>query len=198
MYSVEIPIQSTVEVLDTPSPPAVADHDPDDDFLPPPKSTSTHESEASQLRLQMQKDALQPRLPRLHGDMEDDPDELTEAFTFGVSNSSRRRGKISDEDTLDNEIETLQFSEDEVAEAREFLSMPVSYSSDALVPCLCSCRLDLSLITRCTTLKTKERLDKILSYLRLTYSYCFWCGMRYDNQEDMQNSCPGETEEDHD
>jgi len=101
--------------------------------------------------------------------MEDDPDELTEAFTFGVSNSSRRRGKISDEDTLDDEIETLQFSEDEVAEAREFLSMP-----------------------------TKERLDKILSYLRLTYSYCFWCGMRYDNQEDMQNSCPGETEDDHD
>ncbi|SRR5258708_4650451 len=196
MYSVEIPIQSTIEALDTLSPPAGTD--PDDDFLPS-MSTSTHESEASRLRSQMHNDALQPRLPRLHGEMEDDPDELTEAFAFGVSSSGRRRN-INDEEPLDKEIETLQFTEDEVAEAREFLSTPVSHQVNGIgflslffARCLPFRHTQLIEIS-----KVKERLDKVLSYLRSKYSYCFWCGTRYDNQEDMQNSCPGETEEEHD
>ena len=46
--------------------------------------------------------------------------------------------------------------------------------------------------------KAKDRLDRVLSYLRSQYAYCFWCGTRYIDKEDMDASCPGEDEEAHD
>ncbi|KAF8326523.1 uncharacterized protein EI90DRAFT_3127735 [Cantharellus anzutake] len=171
-FSAQIPAEFSIEILqDARSP--TAGVDPDDDFLPPQKLKG-HESEVARLREQMKKDALQPRLPRLHGEMEDDPDELTEAFAFGISSSStggkQARKTLDDEEQgVDKETESLDFSEDEVAEAREFLSMPA-----------------------------QGRLDKVLSYLRSEYAYCFWCGTQYDDKEDMEKSCPGETEEEHD
>ncbi|KAM5535641.1 hypothetical protein V8D89_010628 [Ganoderma adspersum] len=47
-------------------------------------------------------------------------------------------------------------------------------------------------------LGTQDRLTLVLDYLRRKYSYCFWCGTRYDDAEDMENNCPGEDEDAHD
>ncbi|KAH7879559.1 uncharacterized protein C8R40DRAFT_1158286 [Lentinula edodes] len=47
-------------------------------------------------------------------------------------------------------------------------------------------------------LRTQDRLKLVISYLRDHYSYCFWCGAQYDDQNDMENNCPGPDEEAHD
>ena len=41
-----------------------------------------------------------------------------------------------------------------------------------------------------------ERLQRLVSYLRETYSYCFWCKYQYPDAE--MEACPGITEDDHD
>ncbi|KAI6034308.1 hypothetical protein BKA83DRAFT_20714 [Pisolithus microcarpus] len=38
----------------------------------------------------------------------------------------------------------------------------------------------------------------VLAYLREEYTYCFWCGTRYDDYADLKQHCPGPGEEDHD
>jgi len=43
-----------------------------------------------------------------------------------------------------------------------------------------------------------DRLRMVLSYLRTRYSYCFWCGMQYNNESEMDEDCPGSDEEAHD
>ncbi|KAK4499502.1 hypothetical protein PRZ48_010017 [Zasmidium cellare] len=40
-----------------------------------------------------------------------------------------------------------------------------------------------------------ERLEKILSFLRETYHYCFWCKYRYP--DDKMDGCPGLTDDEH-
>jgi hypothetical protein len=45
-------------------------------------------------------------------------------------------------------------------------------------------------------LPVKERLDRLLQYLRERWHYCFWCKMRYPNEE--MEECPGTSEADHD
>lgn len=45
-------------------------------------------------------------------------------------------------------------------------------------------------------LDSQERLDRIISYLRDKYYYCFWCGCKYRDVEDLKE-CPGLTEEAH-
>lgn len=47
-------------------------------------------------------------------------------------------------------------------------------------------------------IETAEKLQKLTDYLRDTYSYCIWCGTRFDSSEDMTNSCPGATRISHD
>ncbi|KAE9410269.1 RNA-binding domain-containing protein [Gymnopus androsaceus JB14] len=47
-------------------------------------------------------------------------------------------------------------------------------------------------------LQSQDRLKLVVSYLRDRYSYCFWCGTQYDDQEDMESNCPGPDEESHD
>ena len=44
--------------------------------------------------------------------------------------------------------------------------------------------------------EAKERLEKIINYLRQQYYYCFWCKHKYDS-EDL-DGCPGPMEDDHD
>ncbi|MCJ1306507.1 hypothetical protein MMC25_000150 [Agyrium rufum] len=44
-------------------------------------------------------------------------------------------------------------------------------------------------------LEPKERLDKLVGYLRSQYYYCFWCKFRYDDE--ILDGCPGLTEDDH-
>lgn len=41
-----------------------------------------------------------------------------------------------------------------------------------------------------------ERLERLVTYLRNTYHYCFWCKFKYDDK--AMDGCPGLTEEDHD
>lgn len=45
-------------------------------------------------------------------------------------------------------------------------------------------------------LPVADRLDKVVTYLRDQYNYCFWCKYRYP--DNAMDGCPGLTEEDHD
>lgn len=45
-------------------------------------------------------------------------------------------------------------------------------------------------------LPLQERLEKLVMYLRETYSYCFWC--KYQYPDEKMEGCPGIKEEDHD
>lgn len=42
----------------------------------------------------------------------------------------------------------------------------------------------------------KERLERVVAYLREKYLYCFWCKSRYETAG--MEGCPGMTEDDHD
>ncbi|KAH0839654.1 hypothetical protein J3R83DRAFT_572 [Lanmaoa asiatica] len=44
----------------------------------------------------------------------------------------------------------------------------------------------------------RDRLSLVLTYLRDTYSYCFWCGTKYEDDSDLVKHCPGTNEDDHD
>ena len=43
-----------------------------------------------------------------------------------------------------------------------------------------------------------EKLELLITYLRLTHLYCMFCGINFENEEEMNNSCPGPSREDHD
>lgn len=43
-----------------------------------------------------------------------------------------------------------------------------------------------------------DRLSLVLAYLREEYTYCLWCGTRYEDYDDLKQHCPGPGEEDHD
>ncbi|KAI0692651.1 hypothetical protein BC835DRAFT_1307044 [Cytidiella melzeri] len=43
-----------------------------------------------------------------------------------------------------------------------------------------------------------DRLELVLDYLRRRYAYCFWCGTEYEDQNDMEQNCPGADEDAHD
>ena len=45
-------------------------------------------------------------------------------------------------------------------------------------------------------LEPKERLEKLVAYLREQFHYCFWCKFRYSDAS--LDGCPGLTEDDHD
>ncbi|EIN10359.1 hypothetical protein PUNSTDRAFT_43300 [Punctularia strigosozonata HHB-11173 SS5] len=47
-------------------------------------------------------------------------------------------------------------------------------------------------------LPAKDKLGMVLDYLRRKYSYCYWCGTQYVDTNDMEQNCPGPTEDDHD
>ncbi|XP_011198418.2 G patch domain-containing protein 11 [Bactrocera dorsalis] len=42
-----------------------------------------------------------------------------------------------------------------------------------------------------------EKLEILTSYLRTSYKFCFWCGVRYKDQDDMNSNCPGESRDEH-
>lgn len=47
-------------------------------------------------------------------------------------------------------------------------------------------------------LGAQDRLRLVLAYLRDKYVYCFWCGTQYDDQDEMDEQCPGPEEDAHD
>lgn len=42
-----------------------------------------------------------------------------------------------------------------------------------------------------------EKLETLTEYLRRKHFYCIWCGMKFDNEEDLKDNCPGNTRNDH-
>jgi len=46
-------------------------------------------------------------------------------------------------------------------------------------------------------LEPSEKLQMINEHLRSTYFYCRWCGTQYDDEDALEESCPGPNEEDH-
>jgi len=52
--------------------------------------------------------------------------------------------------------------------------------------------------TQFLRLQAQDRLHLVLSYLRDKHAYCFWCGVKYDSEEEIQSQCPGSDEDDHD
>ncbi|KAI9317381.1 hypothetical protein BX666DRAFT_1877308 [Dichotomocladium elegans] len=42
-----------------------------------------------------------------------------------------------------------------------------------------------------------DRLERLVGYLRTEHMYCFWCGAKYDDQQDLAENCPGPEEDDH-
>ncbi|KAK9240555.1 hypothetical protein V1525DRAFT_370336 [Lipomyces kononenkoae] len=46
-------------------------------------------------------------------------------------------------------------------------------------------------------LESAKKLEVLLEYLRVKFYYCFWCGCKYEDRADLEQYCPGITEEDH-
>ncbi|KAG0057773.1 hypothetical protein BGZ83_003671 [Gryganskiella cystojenkinii] len=46
-------------------------------------------------------------------------------------------------------------------------------------------------------LEVHDKLEQVVAYLRREHFYCFWCAALYDGLDDLQNFCPGESEDDH-
>lgn len=42
-----------------------------------------------------------------------------------------------------------------------------------------------------------EKLNILTKYLRTRYFYCIWCGTRFNDEDDLRDSCPGNTRDDH-
>jgi hypothetical protein len=134
-------------------------------------------SRVARLRGQMRKDALQSTTGF------DDAEQDFGGYPFGL-----RRQSDDNDAGADNEADALEFSLEQVAEARQFLSLQVRGYDHLRQNLTCS---------NCSQ-KAKDRLDRVLSYMRDQYAYCFWCGTRYRDKEDMDASCPGQNEEAHD
>lgn len=45
--------------------------------------------------------------------------------------------------------------------------------------------------------EASEKLEMITTYLRTAYYYCHWCGVHYQDGDDMETNCPGSTKDDH-
>ena len=43
-----------------------------------------------------------------------------------------------------------------------------------------------------------EKLSLLLTYIRVEHFYCLYCGIKYESQQDMTETCPGPSREDHD
>ncbi|XP_076142654.1 G patch domain-containing protein 11 [Alosa pseudoharengus] len=47
-------------------------------------------------------------------------------------------------------------------------------------------------------LTSLDKLHFLTSYLRGVHFYCIWCGTTYNDEEDLDSNCPGDTSADHD
>ncbi|KAI7857016.1 hypothetical protein BDC45DRAFT_501505 [Circinella umbellata] len=46
-------------------------------------------------------------------------------------------------------------------------------------------------------LSLDQRLVQLVEYLREKHLYCFWCGAKYNDKQDLTDNCPGLEEDDH-
>lgn len=42
-----------------------------------------------------------------------------------------------------------------------------------------------------------EKLEMLTRYMRTSYNYCHWCGVHYQDIDDLDTNCPGLTKDDH-
>ncbi|XP_061398318.1 G patch domain-containing protein 11 [Musca vetustissima] len=42
-----------------------------------------------------------------------------------------------------------------------------------------------------------EKLEMLINYIRTSYNFCFWCGIRYEDLDDLSTNCPGLNKDDH-
>ena len=84
------------------------------------------------------------------------------------------------------ERKEILFSTESVDEAAAFLHLSVRPMHVFASLCLYAVR------------QSKARLEQVLDYLRSSYPYCFWCGARYEDIEEMRQQCPGADEDAHD
>ena len=96
---------------------------------------------------------------------------------------------LDDEDADETEVKVNKtpYSEEELKEAAQFLRLTVR---------IVLFRSNMQLTD--TVVQARDRLELVLDYLRGKYAYCFWCGTQYDDQDDLEKSCPGPDEESHD
>jgi hypothetical protein len=52
-------------------------------------------------------------------------------------------------------------------------------------------------VDKLQSLKLDQQLEALITYLRETYFYCFWCRAKYDSKDDLDANCPGTEEDDH-
>lgn len=45
--------------------------------------------------------------------------------------------------------------------------------------------------------ESPEKLEILTLYLRRTHLYCIWCGVHFDDDKDLQDTCPGPSRDDH-
>jgi len=58
-------------------------------------------------------------------------------------------------------------------------------------------RADIQDGVKFRSLPVTHRFEEVSKYMRTKYWYCFFCGAKFDSQEDLEKNCPGDTEEDH-
>lgn len=46
-------------------------------------------------------------------------------------------------------------------------------------------------------LSLDEKIDKLNVFLRSFYNFCYYCGVKYEDQKDLFENCPGLTEDEH-
>ena len=44
---------------------------------------------------------------------------------------------------------------------------------------------------------TEQTLSDLLNYLRGTHNYCWYCGLKYNDQNNLLANCPGKTRDIH-
>lgn len=47
------------------------------------------------------------------------------------------------------------------------------------------------------SLPINEKLEILTKYLREKYFYCIWCGLAFQDEDDLKDNCPGSTRNDH-
>ncbi|GAA5798792.1 hypothetical protein HPULCUR_004198 [Helicostylum pulchrum] len=53
------------------------------------------------------------------------------------------------------------------------------------------------LVDKLKSLSLEHQLEALVSYLRETYTYCFWCRAKYTDKQDLDENCPGTEKDDH-
>jgi len=85
------------------------------------------------------------------------------------------------------QADSLQPIDDEETNAKSLIPAEDQYGSEVLEEA-----------TQFLRLQAQDRLHLVLSYLRDKHAYCFWCGVKYDSEEEIGSQCPGPDEDDHD